>query len=62
MSRKFGLVLTRMIDERILIGDDIVITVMDVRGNKVRIGVDAPKETRVDREEVREAIRRDNAA
>jgi carbon storage regulator len=49
----------RMLDERILIGDDIVITVVRIKGRKVRIGIDAPREIRVDRQEVRDAMERD---
>lgn len=47
------LVLSRQRDETILIGDDIRVTVVDIRGDKVRLGIDAPPETRIDREEVR---------
>jgi len=46
------LVLTRLVGERILVGKDITITVLDVRGNKVKIGIDAPRDTNVVREEV----------
>lgn len=53
------LVLTRRTDERIMIGDDIVITIVETRPDKVRIGIDAPKEVPVYREEVYDAIRRD---
>jgi carbon storage regulator len=53
------LVLSRKLGERILIGDDIVLTVIRIKGDAVRIGVQAPVETRVDREEIRAAIRRD---
>jgi carbon storage regulator len=52
------LVLTRHIDERIIIGDDIVLTVIDVRGTMVRLGIECPKEIRVDRSEVRARIDR----
>lgn len=52
------LVLARKVGERILIGDDIVVTLVSVRGNKVRIGVEAPVGMRVDREEIRRAIDR----
>lgn len=55
------LVLSRHIDEKIYIGDDIVITLCDIRGDKARIGVDCPKHIRVDRQEVREAINRESA-
>lgn len=55
------LVLSRHIDEKIYIGDDIIITLCDIRGDKARIGVDCPKHIRVDRQEVREAINREAA-
>lgn len=55
------LVLSRHRDESIIIGDDIVITVVDIRGDKVRLGIAAPIETSVHRQEVYEAIRRENA-
>ncbi len=55
------LVLSRHRDESIIIGDDIVITVVDIRGDKVRLGIDAPKEVPVHRREVYEAIKRENA-
>jgi carbon storage regulator len=43
-----------------MIGDNIVITVVDVRGDKVRLGIDAPQEVPVHRQEVYEAIKREN--
>lgn len=46
------LVLTRQTHERLLIGDDIVIEVREVRGNQIRIGIDAPPEVKVLREEL----------
>jgi carbon storage regulator len=49
----------RQLDEQIVIGDDIVITVVHIKGRKVRIGIDAPREIRVDRQEVRDAIERE---
>ncbi len=52
------LVLSRMRDESIIIGDDITIMVVEVRGDKVRLGIEAPKEVPVHRNEVYEAIRR----
>lgn len=54
------LVLSRQRDESIIIGDNIVITVVDVRGDKVRLGIDAPKEIPVHRQEVYEAIQRES--
>jgi carbon storage regulator len=56
------LVLSRQRDETIMIGDDIEITVVDIRGDKVRLGIQAPKEVTVHRKEVYEAIRRENRA
>jgi carbon storage regulator len=55
------LVLTRKIGERILIGDDIVITVLDSRGDGVRIGIDAPRGVKIQREEVVKAVAEANA-
>ena len=52
------LVLSRKRDERIVIGDNIVITVVEVRGDKVRLGIDAPAEVPVHRQEVIDAMRR----
>jgi carbon storage regulator len=56
------LVLSRKVDESIVIADNIVITVVEVRGDKVRLGIEAPKEIPVHRQEVRGAIRRQAAA
>lgn len=56
------LVLSRHRDESIIIGDDIVITVVDVRGDKVRLGIDAPTDIPVHRQEVYEAIQRERQA
>ena len=50
------LVLSRKLHEKIMIGDDIVIQVVDVRGDKVRLGIEAPREIPVHREEVHERI------
>jgi carbon storage regulator len=54
------LVLSRQRDETIMIGDDIEVTVVDIRGDKVRLGISAPKEISVHRKEVYEAIKREN--
>lgn len=54
------LVLSRHRDESIMIGDDVVITVVDIRGDKVRLGIDAPQHVPVHRQEVYEAIKREN--
>ena len=53
------LVLSRHRDESIMIGDDVMITIVDVRGDKVRLGIDAPQEIPVHRQEVYEAIKRE---
>lgn len=54
------LVLSRQRDETIMIGDEIEITVVDIRGDKVRLGITAPTRIAVHRKEVYEAIRREN--
>ena len=54
------LVLSRQRDETIMIGDDIEITVVDIRGDKVRLGITAPTSVPVHRKEVYEAIKREN--
>ncbi len=54
------LVLSRQRDESIMIGDNIVITIVDIRGDKVRLGIEAPTEIPVHRQEVYEAIQREN--
>ena len=52
------LVLTRKKNESIVIGDDVNVVIVDIRGDKVRLGIEAPKETPVHRREVYDAIRR----
>lgn len=54
------LVLSRQLDESIMIGDDIVVTIVDIRGDKVRLGIEAPATIPVHRQEVYEAIQREN--
>ncbi len=54
------LVLSRQRDQSIIIGDNIVITIVDVRGDKVKLGIEAPREISVHRQEVYEAIQREN--
>ncbi len=56
------LVLSRKKDESIVINDNIVITVVDIRGDKVRLGFDAPKDVPIHRREVYDAIKRSEAA
>lgn len=53
------LVLSRKKDEAIIIGDDIKITIVDVRGDKVRLGIDAPRSIPVHREEIYEQIQKE---
>jgi carbon storage regulator len=60
MGKRMGLVLARKTDEVIRIGDDIRITVVEIRGEKVRLGIDAPDGVSVHREEVFDAIQREN--
>lgn len=54
------LVLSRQRDETIMIGDDVEITIVDIRGDKVRLGITAPARIAVHRKEVYEAIRAEN--
>jgi carbon storage regulator len=56
------LVLSRRREQQIVIGDDIVITIVDVRGDKVRLGIEAPTHVAVHRQEVYEAIQRKEQA
>lgn len=53
------LVLSRYKDQSIYIGDDIVITVVDVRGDRIRLGIEAPSHVPVHRQEIYEAIKRE---
>ena len=54
------LILSRKVDEKIKIGDDITTTLIEVRGDQVKIGVEAPKNVKVFRQEVFEAIQQEN--
>ena len=53
------LVLSRQSNETIIIGDNIRVTIVEVRGDKVRIGIDAPRDVTVHRQEIYDAIRRE---
>jgi len=53
------LILTRRISESVIIGDDVKITVLGVKGSQVRLGIDAPKEISVHREEIYERIKQE---
>ncbi len=54
------LVLSRQRDESIVIGDNVIVTIVDVRGDRVRLGIEAPREVSVHRREVYDAIQREN--
>lgn len=56
------LILTRRVGETVMIGNDVTFTVLGVKGNQVRVGVNAPKEVPVHREEIYERIRRETEA
>jgi carbon storage regulator len=58
-ERKNMLILTRRVGETVMIGDDVTITVLGVKGNQVRVGINAPKNVAVHREEIYERIKRE---
>lgn len=53
------LILTRRVGETLMVGDDVTVTVLGVKGNQVRIGVDAPKDVAVHREEIYQRIQQE---
>ena len=56
------LILSRKTNERIMIGDDISVSIIEIRGDQVRIGIEAPKKVKVFRQEVFDAIKAENQA
>jgi len=56
------LILSRKINEKVVIGDDISVSIIEIRGDQVRIGIDAPKKIKVFRQEVYDAIKAENLA
>ena len=56
------LILSRKINEKIMIGEDISVSIIEIRGDQVRLGIDAPKTVKVFRQEVFDAIKAENVA
>jgi len=54
------LILTRKLGERIAVGDDIVITLLDIKGSQVKLGIEAPRHISIHRQEIYEKIRQEN--
>ncbi|MCL2276775.1 MAG: carbon storage regulator CsrA [Treponema sp.] len=56
------LILSRKVNEKVVINDDITISIIEIRGDQVRVGIDAPKKVKVFRQEVYDAIKAENKA
>ena len=53
------LILTRRVGEKLIIGEDVTVTILSLKGNQIRIGIDAPRSVKVHREEVYERIQKE---
>ena len=53
------LILTRRVGEKLIIGDDIIVTILSLKGNQIRVGIDAPREVEVHRQEVFDRIQKE---
>lgn len=56
------LILTRRVNEKLMVGDDVTVTVLSISGNQVRIGINAPRHVPVHREEIYEKVKRQESA
>jgi carbon storage regulator len=61
MEGSYMLILTRRVGEKLYIGDDVTVTVLSIKGNQIRIGIEAPREVAVHREEIYERILKERA-
>ncbi len=53
------LILTRRVGEKLIIGDDVIVTILSLKGNQIRVGIDAPREVKVHRQEVFDRIQKE---
>lgn len=53
------LILTRRVGEKLIIGDDVIVTILSLKGNQIRVGIDAPREVKVHRQEVFDRIKKE---